>query len=130
MHPLPICRTRAVNTEKILQLKSYPSSGIPLNICPVFFHPSEKPPLRSSDQIPVNSMPVYKRNSCSKLPLIDLSGAARMLVRSASKEKGTSKLHTLTNPMSAAFSRKHWRQMLSPYFRMSPALWVQTRLYR
>lgn len=35
---------------------------------------------------------------------------------------------TLTNPMSEAFSLKHWRQMLRPYLRMRPALWVQTRL--
>jgi len=37
--------------------------------------------------------------------------------------------HTLTNPISAAFSRKHWRQMLRPYFLIKPALCVQTRLF-
>jgi hypothetical protein len=36
--------------------------------------------------------------------------------------------HTLTNPMSEAFSLKHWRQILRPYLRIRPALCVQTRL--
>jgi hypothetical protein len=35
---------------------------------------------------------------------------------------------TLMKPISWLFSRKHCRQMLRPYFRIRPALWVQTRL--
>jgi len=38
-------------------------------------------------------------------------------------------VRTLMNPISVAFSRKHWRQMLRPYFLIKPALCVQTRLY-
>jgi len=37
---------------------------------------------------------------------------------------------TLINPISWLFSRKHCRQMFSPYLRIRPALWVQTRLVR
>ena len=36
---------------------------------------------------------------------------------------------TLTNPMSWLFSLKHWRHRFSPYLRIKPALWVQTRLF-
>ena len=32
------------------------------------------------------------------------------------------------NPMSFAYSRKHWRQMFSPYFLMRPHWLEQTRL--
>lgn len=42
--------------------------------------------------------------------------------------KEESKTLTFVKPMSWLFSRKHWRQMLRPYFRIRPALWVQTRL--
>lgn len=37
---------------------------------------------------------------------------------------------TLMNPISVDFSRKHCRQILRPYLRMRPAVWVHTRLYR
>ena len=37
---------------------------------------------------------------------------------------------TLMKPMSWLFSRKHWRQMLSPYLRIRPAGCVQTRLLK
>lgn len=33
-------------------------------------------------------------------------------------------------PMSAAYSRKHWRHRFIEYLRMRPARWVQTRLVR
>ena len=35
---------------------------------------------------------------------------------------------TLMKPISAAFSRKHWRQMFRPYLRIIPWLLLQTRL--
>ena len=35
---------------------------------------------------------------------------------------------TLTNPMAAAFSRKHWRQISIPYLRIIPPWLAQTRL--
>ena len=35
---------------------------------------------------------------------------------------------TLVKPMSLAYSRKHWRQTFSPYFRISPHWLEQTRL--
>ncbi|KAF0023264.1 hypothetical protein F2P81_023894 [Scophthalmus maximus] len=34
----------------------------------------------------------------------------------------------LTKPMSLAYCLKHWRHMLSPYLRISPCLFEQTRL--
>lgn len=43
--------------------------------------------------------------------------------------RGLSGERTLTNPISAAFSLKHCLQMLRPYLRIKPALWVQTRLW-
>jgi hypothetical protein len=36
-------------------------------------------------------------------------------------------VHTLTNPISVLFSRKHCRQMFNPYFLIRPALCVHTR---
>ncbi len=41
---------------------------------------------------------------------------------------GSRLIRTLMKPMSAAFSRKHWRQMFSPYLRMIPWLLLHTRL--
>ncbi|KAI4119621.1 MAG: hypothetical protein LQ345_000526 [Seirophora villosa] len=38
--------------------------------------------------------------------------------------KEESKTLTFVKPMSWLFSRKHWRQMLRPYFRIRPALWL------
>jgi hypothetical protein len=38
--------------------------------------------------------------------------------------------HTFLNPISSAFSLKHWRQIFKPYFLIKPALCAQTRLYQ
>jgi hypothetical protein len=49
----------------------------------------------------------------------------------AQEPSGATPMHcTLMKPISWLFSRKHCRQMLRPYFRIRPALWVQTRLLR
>jgi hypothetical protein len=37
--------------------------------------------------------------------------------------------HTLRNPMSLAYSWKHWRQHMSPYLRIRPCLLAHTRLH-
>ena len=57
----------------------------------------------------------------SRIPRVDV-----MLAEILGRRGGA--ILTLTNPISAAFSRKHCLQMLRPYFRITPALWVHTRL--
>lgn len=44
--------------------------------------------------------------------------------------KINSRFITLVNPMSLAYTRKHWRHMLSPYLRIKPCWLEHTRQWR
>ncbi|RNF17444.1 uncharacterized protein Tco025E_04836 [Trypanosoma conorhini] len=53
-----------------------------------------------------------------------MSGRAPLLPPAPRRSGGARCQRSLLNPMCAAFSRKHWRQTLSSYLRMS-AFWLE-----
>ena len=62
------------------------------------------------------------------LPVLQKDNISIQPQETSCASSSSSILHTLMKPISWLFSRKHCRQMLRPYFRIRPALWVQTRL--